>query len=47
MWTSPWGGGMAWAATAPYLAAQAIREGKARHVLERVPGGVGDATMRR
>src|SRR3954454_25186899 len=23
MWTSPWGGGMAWAATAPYLAAQA------------------------
>ncbi len=24
MWTSPWGGGMAWAATAPYLAAQAI-----------------------
>src|SRR5205085_8622874 len=25
MWTSPWGGGMAWAATAPYLAAQAIR----------------------
>src|SRR5438034_4479855 len=28
MWTSPWGGGMAWAATAPYLAAQATRAGK-------------------
>src|SRR5207342_3073523 len=24
VWTSPWGGGMAWAATAPYLAANAI-----------------------
>jgi acetyl-CoA acetyltransferase len=33
MWSSPWGGGMAWAATAPYLAASAIRERKARHVL--------------
>src|SRR5438046_6259044 len=25
LWSSPWGGGMAWAATAPYLAANAIR----------------------
>src|SRR3989442_1802088 len=31
MWTSPWGGGMAWAATAPYLAAQAIKSGQATH----------------
>jgi acetyl-CoA acetyltransferase len=33
MWTSPWGGGMAWAATAPYLAAEAIDAGRARYVL--------------
>jgi len=44
MWTSPWGGGMAWAATAPYLAAQAIREGKATHVLNVFP--VAWATQR-
>jgi acetyl-CoA acetyltransferase len=44
MWTSPWGGGMAWAATAPYLAAQAISEGKARHVLNVFP--VAWATQR-
>jgi acetyl-CoA acetyltransferase len=44
MWTSPWGGGMAWAATAPYLAAQAIRERKARHVLNVFP--VAWATQR-
>src|SRR3954466_612183 len=44
MWTSPWGGGMAWAATAPYLAAQAINEGKARHVLNVFP--VAWATQR-
>ncbi len=44
MWTSPWGGGMAWAATAPYLAAQAIRENKARHVLNVFP--VAWATQR-
>jgi len=37
VWTSPWGGGMAWAATAPYLAARAIRAGKARHVLNVFP----------
>jgi acetyl-CoA acetyltransferase len=43
-WTSPWGGGMAWAATAPYLAAQAIREGRARHVLNVFP--VAWATQR-
>ena len=24
MWSSPWGGGMSWAGTAPYLAAEAI-----------------------
>ncbi len=33
IWSSPWGGGMAWAATAPYLAAGAIAARKARHVL--------------
>src|ERR1700674_2494805 len=44
MWTSPWGGGMAWAATAPYLAARAIRDGKARHVLNVFP--VAWATQR-
>ena len=44
LWTSPWGGGMAWAATAPYLAAQAINEGKARHVLNVFP--VAWATQR-
>ncbi len=44
MWTSPWGGGMAWAGTAPYLAAQAIRERKARHVLNVFP--VAWATQR-
>src|SRR5215510_13378 len=44
MWTSPWGGGMAWAATAPYLAAKAIREGKATHVLNVFP--VAWATQR-
>jgi acetyl-CoA acetyltransferase len=44
MWTSPWGGGMAWAATAPYLAAQAIADGKARHVLNVFP--VAWATQR-
>ena len=44
MWTSPWGGGMAWAATAPYLAANAIAEGRARHVLNVFP--VAWATQR-
>ncbi len=44
MWSSPWGGGMAWAATAPYLAAKAIGEGKARHVLNVFP--VAWATQR-
>jgi acetyl-CoA acetyltransferase len=33
MWTSSQGGGMRWAATAPALAARAIREGEATHVL--------------
>jgi acetyl-CoA acetyltransferase len=33
MWVSREGGGMRWAATAPYEAALAIRSGKARHVL--------------
>ena len=37
MWSSPWGGGMAWAGTAPYLAAQALREGRARNVLNVFP----------
>jgi acetyl-CoA acetyltransferase len=33
MWVSPEGGGMAWAATAPYHAARALRAGEARHIL--------------
>lgn len=33
MWASRRGGGMVWAATAPYEAARAIREGRATHVL--------------
>ncbi|HEY5015067.1 MAG TPA: thiolase family protein, partial [Acidimicrobiia bacterium] len=33
IWSSPWGGGMAWAATAPHLAAGAVAQGRARHVL--------------
>lgn len=37
LWTSPWGGGMSWAATAPYLAARAIETGAARHVLNVFP----------
>ena len=45
MWTSPWGGGMAWAATAPYLAAQAIRDGQGPPRAQRVPGRVGDAAV--
>jgi acetyl-CoA acetyltransferase len=44
MWTSPWGGGMAWAATAPHLAAEAIAAGHARHVLNVFP--VAWATQR-
>lgn len=44
LWTSPWGGGMAWAGTAPHLAALAIREGRARHVLNVFP--VAWATQR-
>jgi acetyl-CoA acetyltransferase len=44
LWTSPWGGGMAWAATAPYLAAEPIREKRARHVVNVFP--VAWATQR-
>ncbi|MFM8971577.1 MAG: hypothetical protein ACKOOG_02825, partial [Actinomycetota bacterium] len=44
LWTSPWGGGMTWAATAPYLAAKAIERGEARHVLNVFP--VAWATQR-
>jgi acetyl-CoA acetyltransferase len=44
LWTSPWGGGMTWAGTAPYLAAQAIREKQATHVLNVFP--VAWATQR-
>ena len=47
MWTSPWGGGMAWAATAPYLAARAITDGQGAPRAQRVPGRVGDAARRR
>ena len=44
LWVSPWGGGMSWAGTAPYLAAGAIAAGKARHVLNVFP--VAWATQR-
>ena len=44
IWSSPWGGGMAWAATAPHLAAGAIARGEARHVLNVFP--VAWATQR-
>ncbi|MBW2401882.1 MAG: hypothetical protein JRG80_21945, partial [Deltaproteobacteria bacterium] len=33
MWVSPEGGAMVWAATAPYPAAEGLRTGKARHIL--------------
>jgi len=33
MWESSKGGAMVWAATAPYQAARALREGKARHIV--------------
>jgi acetyl-CoA acetyltransferase len=44
VWSSPWGGGMSWAATAPALAAGAIARGEARHVLNVFP--VAWATQR-
>jgi acetyl-CoA acetyltransferase len=44
MWSSPWGGGMSWAGTAPYLAARAIGRKKAKHVLNVFP--VAWATQR-
>jgi acetyl-CoA acetyltransferase len=44
MWSSPWGGGMTWAGTAPYHAARAIDAGEARHVLNVFP--VAWATQR-
>jgi acetyl-CoA acetyltransferase len=44
LWVSPWGGGMAWAATAPYLAAQAIARGEAHNVVNVFP--VAWATQR-
>ncbi|HSS08550.1 MAG TPA: thiolase family protein, partial [Acidimicrobiales bacterium] len=33
MWSSKKGGGMVWAATAPYEAARALKEGKARYIV--------------
>ena len=44
VWSSPWGGGMSWAGTAPALAAGAIARGEARHVLNVFP--VAWATQR-
>jgi acetyl-CoA acetyltransferase len=44
MWESKAGGGMVWAATAPYEAAQALRDGKAKVVLNTF--GVAWATQR-
>jgi acetyl-CoA acetyltransferase len=34
MWSSKRGGGMVWAATAPYEAARALKEGKARYIVD-------------
>lgn len=44
LWESPAGGGMTWAASAPYEAALALRSGKARHILNSF--GVAWATQR-
>ena len=44
IWESRAGGGMRWAARAPYEAAQALRDGKARHILNTF--GVAWATQR-
>ena len=44
LWVSPQGGGMRWAATAPYHAAHALRDGKARYILNTF--GVAWATQR-
>ncbi|MFN8037385.1 MAG: hypothetical protein U0V73_15805 [Acidimicrobiia bacterium] len=44
VWSSPWGGGMTWAGTAPHHAARAIERGDARHVLNVFP--VAWATQR-
>ncbi len=33
MWTTPWGGGMAWAGTVPYVAARAIANREASYIL--------------
>jgi acetyl-CoA acetyltransferase len=44
VWSSPWGGGMSWAGTAPYLAAQAIQSKQATNVLNVFP--VAWATQR-
>jgi acetyl-CoA acetyltransferase len=44
LWVSRRGGGMRWAATAPYHAALALRQGKARHILNTF--GVAWATER-
>ena len=44
MWSSPWGGGMSWAGTAPHLAAKAIDRKQAKHVLNVFP--VAWATQR-
>jgi acetyl-CoA acetyltransferase len=44
MWESLAGGGMRWAATAPYEAAQALRDGRARHIVNTF--GVAWATQR-
>ena len=44
LWSTPWGGGMAWAGTLPFLAAQAIAAGEATHILNVFP--VAWATQR-
>jgi acetyl-CoA acetyltransferase len=44
VWSSPWGGGMSWAGTAPYVAAKAIGTRKATNVLNVFP--VAWATQR-
>jgi acetyl-CoA acetyltransferase len=44
VWSSPWGGGMSWAGTAPYVAAKAIKDKLATNVLNVFP--VAWATQR-
>ncbi len=45
VWSSPWGGGMSWAGTAPALAAGSDRTRRGPPRAQRVPGRVGHAAV--